>query len=333
MNVFSLDPMIARRAGNSLAEIGFDRRRSQFHQGPNLRAVPVSCLRIGEVNDRVVHPAAGHGFRVAVGRASGILCKIALLAGFQVILVVLTRGDKIILPKRDAEAVLPKPAKVSLGIGKALLGKAQVAVPIGFKPGSIEVQQVAGDVMLPQLTANALGFVPGGVAVAAHPQSKAPHRRHFGKAGQGTVPTQDFFGIGMLDDKIVHLVIQHRKSERRTVGRAHLPVGRSGGIQKEAVALGGEVKRDVDIGAGAGGSDGVLIPEINRPALARNRIKPLPQPVDFLLGRQAQRLEHRRLLPQAGQGYRQHVGRGSIRPLLSKDGFAPGIGSANGKRL
>ena len=85
-------------------------------------------------------------------------------------------------------------------------------------------------------------------------------------------------------DKVIHLIVLHGELNSARILRCNLPVSFSGGIQKQPVTLCGKVKRNVDIGAVAGGANGVLVDKVNRSAVTDNAVKTLAETVnDFII--------------------------------------------------
>ena len=108
-----------------------------------------------------------------------------------------------------------KSAIIFSGSVKRVRGKFVVALPVGFKPAGVEVDHVAGNLVLAQLGGDVAHLVLGVVGAAAHPQAERPQRRQRRFAGQLGVFVQNFLGRTEEDEQIQFVVADHQSNSRR----------------------------------------------------------------------------------------------------------------------
>ena len=218
------------------------------------------------------------------------------------------------------KAVLFIRGQVLFRVGEPFLRKFQIAVPVLLKPGGIQVQHVAGNIVLPYLAGDLFRHRPGGVAVPAHPQPKAPQGRQLGKTGQEAVALQNFLGRFSADHEIIHLGLPNGKLQGPCIQGTDFPFRLRAGIQEQTVALGGQEERNVHIGTAAGGAHRVLVAEIHRAPIAHDAVKPFPQAPDHFVVFQLQGFKASGVVTQNADPAVKNIRRLEFGFFLSEEG-------------
>ena len=165
-------------------------------------------------------------------------------------------------PQAQADPLLSQAGDVLGRVREARFIPHQVGVHALSQPVGVEVHHVQGYLQLAGAVDDRPHLVPAGVTPLGLPVPERPARWHRRSAGQLRIARDDVRDPRAVNQEEVQAIVLSLDlgRDRRRGTAAEVPGDPEGGVQKHAVALGRDEKRDVLVGPLVGCAPGVEVP-------------------------------------------------------------------------